>query len=112
MADDTGSQRVSLSVEVLRAETRAANAELRDELKTYIGGQMEPLRRDQERFARGEFTQAQTRSIDALIDGSFSKRAKAGFSTRERRIAAVGLLVAVISMTSAVFIGVHTLLLG
>ncbi len=110
MAEDNGDQRVSMSVVVLRAETRAANAELELRLKTYIGDQLQPLRASQQAVDRGDFTQAASRAIVSLIDRSFHQRAQAGFTRRERRVALIGLLTAAVSMGSAVFLSIHTLL--
>lgn len=104
--------RVSMSVEVLRQEVRAANAETRDELKTYIDTKLQPILDKQAAVDRGDFTMAATRAIKALIAKSFSQRAAAGFSARERKIALLGLCAAMISMGAAVYVSIHAALGG
>jgi hypothetical protein len=54
-----------------------------------------------DRFAKGDFTTAQTLAIEEIIDQSFSERVARGWTTRERWFGVLTVLVVVLSFLLA-----------
>lgn len=77
---------------------RAANSEMELRLQRYIDGAVNTLKTDQERFARGEFTDAQKGSIRVLIENYLKLRNADGYSRRERGLVILSTVISVLTL--------------
>jgi len=109
-ADDTPVSRVSVSLEVLRTEIRAANGELELRLRDYIDTKVLGIKSAQDSFARGDFTRAQEAALEDVVDARLDKRASAGLTRRQWKIAIAGVCISLLSMATAVTVAINTLL--
>lgn len=111
--------RITISRDALRADL--AEMELR--LRTWIGSQLEQKANvaDLERlvarmdahednirvFARGDFTDAQKRAFNSLIDENLKEHTDTGWTMRQRYLAVAALLVSIVAVVSSIYLAVH-----
>ncbi len=103
-------------ITVSRADLRADLAEMELRLRIYFDDQLKHkadiaqviehgLLLD--RLGRGEFTAAQTNSIEAIIAGTLTERTDRGWTTRERWFGILTIFVALGSFLLAILVATH-----
>ena len=58
-------------------------------------------------FSRGDFTDAQKRAFNQIIDANLKEHTDTGWTMRQRYIAVAALLVSVVAVISSIYLAVH-----
>lgn len=98
-ADAEDVVRIQAQVTELAAKVVYREGPLMNDIRTY--------EENMRSFSRGDFTEAQKRAFNQIIDANLKEHTDTGWTQRQRYIAVVALLVSMVAVISSIYLAVH-----